>query len=160
MTSFQNAAVDIVDAIISTISSQVSFVNKEVILSYPKGRRLLDEAIIHVRKVLELKFGNRPRVVCLCGSTRFFNEFQEANFFETMAGRVVLSVGCMKERKEITPEQKSKLDLLHLKKIDMADEILVINVDNYVGESTNNEINYARQTDKKIRWWTYERLHG
>ncbi len=102
-----------------------------------------------------------PTVVCLCGSTRFYTTFQEANYRETMAGKIVLSVGFVAHAGSpvhgdgvgCTPEQKQQLDELHKRKIDMADEILVLNVDGYVGDSTRSEIEYAVQHDKRVRWW-------
>lgn len=104
--------------------------------------------------------GQRPRVVCLCGSTRFYEQFQRANYEETMAGRIVLSVGFYPHASEqahgesigITAEQKAALDELHKRKIDLADEILVVNVGGYVGASTRSEIEYARVKGKPIRW--------
>lgn len=103
---------------------------------------------------------NRPRIVCLCGSTRFYTAFQEANYLETMAGRIVLSVGFYPhaqaeahgEERGCTPEQKIALDELHKRKIDLADEVLVLNVSGYVGRSTWSEIDYARQHGKPVRW--------
>lgn len=100
-----------------------------------------------------------PTVVCLCGSTRFYDAFQRANYEETMAGRIVLSVGFYPHSSEqahgetigITPEQKEALDQLHLSKIDLADEILVLNVGGYIGKSTGREIMYAQATGKRIR---------
>jgi hypothetical protein len=103
---------------------------------------------------------NRPKIVCLCGSTRFGKEFQSANLNETLAGRIVLSIGCnMKSDKELfkdkSPEEllqiKLDLDELHKRKIDLADEILVLNVGGYIGESTKSEIRYARAHGKDIR---------
>jgi len=47
---------------------------------------------------------------------------------------------------------KAKLDELHLRKIDLADEVLILNVDGYIGESTRNELNYAKSKGKKIRF--------
>ena len=104
-----------------------------------------------------------PTVVCLCGSTRFYNTFQEANFRETMAGKIVLSVGfyphaewanCQHgEIVGITKAEKLKLDELHKRKIDLANEILVLNVGGYIGESTRSEITYAQRHGKKIRYW-------
>lgn len=101
-----------------------------------------------------------PKIVCLCGSTRFYEYFQRANYEETMAGRIVLSVGFYPHAQQqahgehlgCTPEQKIGLDALHFRKIELADEILVLNVGGYVGESTRNEINYARALGKPIRW--------
>jgi hypothetical protein len=103
----------------------------------------------------ETFFPVRPTVVCLCGSTRFMKAFQEANLRETLAGRIVLSVGCDTKSDEmlhITAEQKTMLDELHKCKIDLADEILVLNVGGYVGASTASEIEYARLHNKHIRW--------
>ena len=102
----------------------------------------------------------KPRVVCLCGSTRFKEAFDEANYQETMAGRIVLSVGFYMhatgnrhgEGVGATPGQKVALDVLHKRKIDLADEVLVLNVGGYVGESTRSEIDYAQSHGKPIRW--------
>ncbi|GHO91528.1 hypothetical protein KSF_015760 [Reticulibacter mediterranei] len=96
-----------------------------------------------------------PTIVCLCGSTRFSQAFQEANLRETLAGRIVLSIGCdTKSDHDLTlgPVDKDKLDLLHFFKIDLAHEILVLNVGGYVGASTQREIAYAKHMGKKIRW--------
>ena len=101
-----------------------------------------------------------PRIVCLCGSTRFYKEFQRAYFEETLAGRIVLSVGFYPHASEevhgqnigITIEQKIQLDELHLRKIDLADEVLILNVDGYIGESTSRELAYAQDHNKLIRW--------
>ena len=101
----------------------------------------------------------RPTVVCLCGSTRFYEAFQRADYEETMAGRIVLSVGFYHHSAEevygeaigCTPEQKARLDGLHLRKLDLADEVLVLNVGGY-GESTTRELAYALQHGKVIRY--------
>lgn len=104
---------------------------------------------------------DKPKIVCLCGSTRFFEAFQKAQFDETMAGRIVLTIGCnMKSDTDIfghLPEHelnaiKGKLDELHLRKIDLADEILVLNVNDYIGDSTRREILYAQEHNKPVRW--------
>jgi hypothetical protein len=103
-----------------------------------------------------------PRIVCLCGSTRFMSAFDEANRDETLAGRIVLTVGVdLKERhKDVIAATtqaeaaaiKDRLDCLHRRKIDLADEILVLNVDGSPGESTQREIEYAKQTGKPVRY--------
>ncbi len=111
-----------------------------------------------VREVARTIRQRAETVVCLCGSTRFYKQFQEANLRETLAGKIVLTVGGFMHNPdahgghEITDEQKVTLDELHLRKIDLADEILVINVDGYVGESTTREIHHAHETGKKVRW--------
>jgi len=97
----------------------------------------------------------RPIIVCLCGSTRFGRAFAEANKAETLAGHIVLTIGCDRHSDSelgITPEQKCRLDELHLRKIDLADEVLVLNLGGYLGESTRNEIAYARRTGKPVRF--------
>jgi hypothetical protein len=84
----------------------------------------------------------------------------QANYEETLKGHVVLSVGFAPEvgRDEhgehvgITPAQKIELDQLHMDKIEIADEVLVLNVDGYVGESTTREIAYAYLRRKQVRW--------
>jgi 8-oxo-dGTP diphosphatase len=102
----------------------------------------------------------RPPIVCLCGSTRFSETFHEANLRETLAGKIVLSIGCdtksdadLQLAGQLTPDDKARLDELHLRKIDLADEILVLNVGGYLGDSTRREIAYASAQQKRIRWW-------
>jgi hypothetical protein len=102
----------------------------------------------------------KPRVVCLCGSTRFYEHFQKANYDETMAGRIVLSVGFYPHAEKVahgsdvgcTPEQKVALDELHKRKIDLADEVFVLNVGGYIGDSTRSEIEYAVKIRKSVRY--------
>ena len=102
----------------------------------------------------------RPTIVCLCGSTRFYDAFQEANFNETLAGKIVLSVGFYPHAADkahaahvgVTPEQKAALDELHFRKIEMADEVLILNVGGYIGESTSRELVHARKLGKKVRF--------
>src|SRR5690606_33199528 len=78
---------------------------------------------------------------------------------EGLAGRIALSVACFGHQpgEEITPEEKARLDDLHLRKIDLADEVLVIDVRGYIGESTRREITYATERGKRLRYWSKER---
>jgi hypothetical protein len=97
----------------------------------------------------------RPTIVCLCGSTRFMQAFQDAQLAETLAGKIVLTVGCNTKSDDMLSlgdEVKALLDQLHKHKIDLADEILILNVGGYVGPSTANEIEYAREHGKRFRW--------
>lgn len=99
----------------------------------------------------------RPKIVCLCGSTRFYDAFQEANFQQTMDGNIVLTVGFYASQdglrpEGVTAEEKEQLDELYRRKIDLADEILVLNVGGYVGDSTRGEIEYARSLGKPVIW--------
>lgn len=104
---------------------------------------------------------NRPSIVCLCGSTRFGKAFEEANLRETLDGKIVLTIGCSMRSdaelfKDVTPEAliriKADLDELHKRKIDLADEVLILNVGGYVGKSTFGELIYALQRGKEVRW--------
>ncbi len=103
----------------------------------------------------------RPIIVCLCGSTRFSEAFRRANFEETLMGKIVLTIGCdtrndtdlfatftEAHRNRI----KAELDELHLRKIDLADEVLILNVGGYIGESTRRELHYARSIGKRVRF--------
>ena len=103
----------------------------------------------------------KPKIVCLCGSTRFSEAFQKAQFDLTMAGEIVLTIGCnMKTDTELfkdyseseLKEIKTKLDELHKRKIDLADEVLILNVGNYIGESTASEMSYAYAHNKPVRF--------
>ena len=50
------------------------------------------------------------------------------------------------------------MDELHLRKIDLSDEIFVVNYGEYIGDSTTNEIKYARENNKKIRWFSCDSI--
>lgn len=100
----------------------------------------------------------RPKIVCLCGSTKFREEFETANFLETIRGHIVLSVGCYMhaDSVKISPKDKRELVQLHFRKIELADEIFVISRDRYVGLSTCDEIGYAMALGKPVRWFEDE----
>lgn len=96
-------------------------------------------------------------VVTLCGSTRFKDDFIKAQEFLTLTGHIVISVGLFghadnKFDTVITPEVKDMLDDIHKRKIDMSDSIYVINRDDYIGESTRSEIEYAISTGKRVEY--------
>lgn len=93
------------------------------------------------------------KIITLCGSTRFKEDFERVNRELTLAGNIVLSVGCFGHAGDtFTASQKIMLDDIHKRKIDMADAIYVINKDGYIGESTMSEIAYAGKTGKVIRY--------
>ena len=93
--------------------------------------------------------------ICLCGSTKFKDEFAKVNKKLTLEGYVVLSVGVFYHdlKDEITDEQKLILDKIHKKKIDLCDAIYVINPNQYIGKSTKNEIEYAKKQNKEIFYY-------
>ena len=101
-------------------------------------------------------------VITLCGSTRFKDEFMEAQKRLTLEGNIVISVGLFghsgdnevwENMDEGTfTKTKEMLDDMHKHKIDMADEIFVINVGGYIGSSTRSEIEYAMATGKTVNY--------
>lgn len=95
----------------------------------------------------------RFKVITLCGSTRFRDEYMEAQKRLTLEGHIVISVGLFGHSgdSEVWDEGvKEMLDEMHLSKIDMADEIYVVNPGGYVGRSTSREIAYALSQGKKV----------
>lgn len=91
------------------------------------------------------------KVITLCGSTKFRDEFLIAQKVLTLKGYIVISVGCFGHSgDELTDAQKVMLDDMHKMKIDMADEIFVINVNGYIGKSTKAEIEYAKEHGKEV----------
>ena len=92
-------------------------------------------------------------VITLCGSTRFKDQFIEAQKCLTLAGNIVISVGRFGhsgDNEVWTEGTKEMLDDMHKRKIDMADGIYVINVNGYIGSSTRSEIEYARKQGKQV----------
>lgn len=93
------------------------------------------------------------KVITLCGSTKFKDQFMEVQKKLTLEGNIVISVGCFRHAGDkFSDEQKLMLDDMHKRKIDMADEIFVINVGGYIGESTKSEIEYAKRHNKKVNY--------
>ena len=98
---------------------------------------------------------NGFKVITLCGSTRFKEEFLEAQKRLTLDGNIVISVGLFGHSGDDvvwTEGVKDMLDRQHLAKIDLADEIFVINVGGYIGDSTRREIAYAEFKGKTIKY--------
>ena len=95
------------------------------------------------------------KVITLCGSTRFKDAFLQEQKRLTLEGNIVISVGLFGHSGDgevWTEGTKAMLDDMHKRKIDMADEIFVINVGGYIGESTRSEIDYAMRTGKAVRY--------
>ena len=95
------------------------------------------------------------KVITLCGSTKFKKEFEEAMKKLTLEGNIVISVGLFGHSGDNivwTDGVKSMLDEMHFRKIDMADEVFVVNVGGYIGNSTRNEIEYAKSVNKPINY--------
>ena len=103
------------------------------------------------------------KVITLCGSTRFKEQFMEAQKRLTLEGNIVISVGLFGHAGDqevwdgmdegMLSKTKEMLDDMHKRKIDMADEIYVINVGGYIGDSTRSEIRYAEEHGKTVRYY-------
>ena len=95
------------------------------------------------------------KVITLCGSTRFKDAFLAEQKRLTLEGNIVISVGLFGhagDEEVWTPGTKEMLDDMHKRKIDMADEIFVIDPGGYIGSSTRSEIEYARACQKPVRF--------
>lgn len=96
------------------------------------------------------------KIVTLCGSTRFKDEFLRVQKELTLKGNIVISVGLFGHSGDDevwTEGTKEMLDDMHKRKIDMADEIYVVNVGGYIGSSTKSEIAYAKSKGLPIRYY-------
>lgn len=100
------------------------------------------------------------KIITLCGSAKFEKEFHKINEILTLRNYVVLSLGIFsktlpKEKQEIILKRyKERLGNIHKKKIDMADILFVMNVGGYIGDSTREEIEYAKTRGKEIWYYT------
>jgi hypothetical protein len=126
------------------------------------------------RMALQASYTPKKRkVVCLCGSTKFWRTFQHAGLQETMKGRIVLSIGAASGtddehfgnlKQEEYTAIKDDLDTLHYDKIAMCDEILVLDElwegRPYIGTSTRAEIAFAQRMGKGVRYWSQEQPHA
>lgn len=94
-------------------------------------------------------------VITLCGSTRFKDTFLELLKKLTLEGNIVLLPGVYVhagDEEAWEPGRKEVLDDMHRRKIDMSDEIFVVNVGGYIGESTRGEIEYACRNGRAVRY--------
>ena len=103
----------------------------------------------------------RPNVICLCGSTRFTEEMLIIQWQLTKQGNIVLSWCALPDSYFSSSDKthmgdqegvKEVVDEVHKRKIDLSDEILVINIGGYVGESTRSEIEYAESIGVPVRY--------
>lgn len=95
------------------------------------------------------------KVITICGSLKFTDKMMECAQTLTMQGNCVLTptYPILKEY-NITEIEINNLKESHLKRIELSDAIYVLNVDNYIGESTKKEIDYAASLNKEIIYYT------
>ena len=108
----------------------------------------------------------KPKIVVLCGSSRFCDVMAVcAWLIERDEQAISMGLHLLPQwySKEFIPHHLAEhegvaeqMDELHLRKIDMADEIFVVNYEDYIGESTTREIEYAQKHKKKIRWFSHD----
>ena len=121
-------------------------------------------------RVVALPVGS-PKIVALSGSTRFTAAFAKAQNEFTLMGYIVLSVGSVTRSDDelfasMTPDErrllKARLDVLHQHKVALADEVYVLDVGGYIGDSTLQEIEWAKSLNKRIRYLSEEQgeSHG
>ena len=124
-------------------------------------REMARKAMAGARAAMELAgLPPMPTIVCLCGSTRFKDEINAANARLTMQGVLVISLGVfghtdLPDRDWTTgaSDDKRMLDNLHRRKIDLADEVLIVSDETgYFGESTQGEIRYALEHGKPVKY--------
>lgn len=95
------------------------------------------------------------KVITLCGSTKFKDDFLKEQKRLTLEGNIVISVGLFGhsgDNEAMDIKTKEMLDDMHKRKIDMADEIFVINKNKYIGSSTKSEIEYALKNNKIVKY--------
>lgn len=98
-------------------------------------------------------------VITLCGSTKYKDEFLMVNKWLTLQGNVVISVAMFGhvDKEPLSVDEKIVLDEIHKKKIDLAAEIFVVDVDGYIGSSTKKEIEYAMANGKTVSYLSSEK---
>ena len=89
-------------------------------------------------------------VITLCGSMRFRDELERLNAELTLAGHMVLAPAALPPSTELDAEERARLGRVHLQKVAMADEVIVVNVGDHVGESTRREIEHARSRGIRV----------
>ena len=95
------------------------------------------------------------KIVTLCGSLKFQKEMMTVAEKMTLEGYCILTpVYSVSEKIDITKKQLINLKEAHFKRIELSDAILVVNINNYIGDSTNLEIDYAKKLGKKIIYYT------
>lgn len=106
----------------------------------------------------------KPKIVVLCGSSKFCDIMAVcAWLIERDEGAITMGLhflpfwyGDIPDHLAEAEGAAEAMDRLHLRKIDLADEIFVVNFKDYVGESTTNEINYSKGKGIRIRWYTHD----
>ena len=107
---------------------------------------------------MERKEKDFPEIVTLCGSTKFKQQYLEMEKRLSLEGKIVLSCNLFNhaDNEDLTGDEQEMLDELHLRQIDLSNSVYIIDVGNYIGESTKREIEYAKSQGKNIRYYSKE----
>lgn len=113
------------------------------------------ESVTELQTAIELD--ENPKIVCYCGSLRVAKEaFQKAEYESVLNGEIALLPCCtfvdIQRQYGAESNYKQIADELHKRKIDLSDEVFILNVGGYIGESTRNEIQYAEEIGKPIKY--------
>jgi len=108
----------------------------------------------------------RPKIVCLCGSSRFVDVMAVCGWLiEREEKAITMNLHLLPSWYGDVPDHLAEsegvalaMDDLHLRKIDISDEVFIVNFEDYIGKSTAGEIKYAKKSGKKIRWFTHDRI--
>lgn len=111
---------------------------------------------------------NKPKFITLCGSSRFCGIMAVcAWLLEKEEGAITISLHLLPSWYTTVESHLAEsegvadfMDELHLRKIDLSDEIFVVNLNDYIGDSTRREIKYAISKNKPIRWFTHDPIGG
>lgn len=100
------------------------------------------------------------KIICLCGSTKFKKEFEEVNKEFTLKGYIVLAPVIFEHSDNMQFDEITKQNFieLHKRKIDMADEVYIIDVNGYMDKSTEYEYEYAKANNKIIRFYSHPNI--
>lgn len=119
----------------------------------------------------EKNYREKTKVVVMCGSSRFCDIMAVAAWYiEKEENAITMGLHLLPNWYpgiENIPDHLAEhegvadqMDTLHLRKIDLADEVFVINYKDYIGESTKREIAYAKKNNKVIRWYSHDPIGG
>lgn len=96
------------------------------------------------------------KIITVCGSLRFMKEIMEITEKMALQGNCMLSIvyPMKTDKEDYTDEEIDVLNKMHRERIKLADAILVVNVDNYIGSTTKSEIEFAKELNKEIIYYT------
>ena len=125
--------------------------------------QFIEQKLTEAAKQAKIEENERPKIITIIGSTRYINEMSLIGWEFEKQGHIVLNPRLLPPTYIRNPNDdgrhaaesenvKEIIDKTYLHKVAMADEIFVVNINGYIGESTRNELNHAIKLNKKIVW--------